>query len=91
MTTFEQAVLKARNGSLQTPIVTMGKKQIDYFGYQLANHKFALSIMSSGLKVRNLKLKDLKGYYGLKGKSAKDCLTEFNVILENYKKNPVMI
>jgi hypothetical protein len=87
MTQFEQAVAQAKEGSLQTPSVSMGKKQIDYFGFQLANHQFALKIMASGMKMRNVKLKDLKTYYGLKGKSAQECLEQFNVIYKNYRES----
>jgi hypothetical protein len=90
MTNFEKAVEAAKNGNLKTPSVSMGNKQIDYFGYQLANHKFALGILASGMKIRNVRLKDIKDYYGLKGKSAKECKEEFEVIITNYKQNPVI-
>lgn len=85
MTKFEQALAQIKEGKLNTPSVSMGGKQIDYMGYQLANHQFALKIMSSGMKMRNMKLKDIKDYYGLKGKSAKECLEEFKVIYADYR------
>lgn len=85
MTKFEQAVAQAKEGKLETPSVSYGNKQIDYFGFQLANHQFALKILSSGMTMKGIKLKDIKDYYGLKGKSAKECLEQFNVIYENYR------
>lgn len=85
MTPFEQAVEEVKQGKIKTPNVSVGAKEIDYFGYQLSVHKFNLSIMASGMKVRGMKFTDLKKYYGLKGKSAKDCLPQFIKIVEDYK------
>ncbi len=85
-TPFEKALILARSGQLQTPSVSYGSKQVDYFFYQLANHIFALKILSSGMTMRGIKLKDIKDYYGLKGKSAKDCLPQLETIFEEYKK-----
>ena len=85
-TQFNTAVLKAKAGQLQTPSVHYGGSQIDYFGYQLANHIRSLKILSAGMKMNGLKLKDLKDYYGLKGKSAKDCLPQLEEIYQNYTK-----
>jgi hypothetical protein len=85
-TPFQIAVSQARSGQLQTPSVTYGDKNVDYFHYQLANHIFALKILSSGMTMRGVKLKDIKDYYGLKGKSAKDCLPQLETIFEEYKK-----
>ena len=72
-------------GTLQTPTVSIGDGQVDYFGYQLAVHKYNLRIMAAGMLCRGVKLKDLKHYYGLKGKTAKDCLIQFETIVNNYK------
>lgn len=85
MTQFEQALAAAKAGQLQTPSVSHGNNEVDYFGYQLSVHKFNLRIMAAGMKVRGLSLKDLKQYYGLKGKTAKDCLPQFEWIFEAYK------
>jgi len=85
MTQFEQALQAAEMGTLSTPIVSTSKGNIDYFGYQLAVHEFNLKIMSKGMTCRGIKLKDLKGYYGLKGKSAGDCLIQFQSLVESYK------
>lgn len=84
-TPFEIAQQQVAEGKLQTPKVSMSNKNIDYFGYQISVHKYNLGIMAAGMLCRGIKLKDLKNYYGLKGKSAKDCLIEFNVIVEAYK------
>ena len=86
-TPFEQAQAQVNAGQLQTPSVSSGGKKINYFGYQLAVHKFNLSIMSKGITCRGIKLKDLKNYYGLKGKTASDCLPQFLEIMDNYTKN----
>jgi hypothetical protein len=85
MTPFQQALQQVREGKLQTPIVSSGSKEIDYFGYQLSTHKFNLRIMASGMTFRGVKFTDLKKYYGLKGRSAKDCLAEFDQIIADYK------
>jgi len=85
MTKFEQALQQVRNGELKTPSVSMGKKDIDYIGYQLTAHRHTLKILSLGMKMKGVKLKDLKDYYGLKGKTAADCLPEFEKILADYK------
>jgi hypothetical protein len=85
MTQFEQALQQAREGKLQTPNVSMGAKAVDYFSYQLTVHKFNLKIMASGMLSRGIKFTDLKKYYGLKGRSAKDCLEQFEQIITDYK------
>ena len=85
-TPFELAVLKARSGQLQTPSVSYGDKNVDYFHYQLLNHIFALKILGGGMKMRGIVLKDIKTYYGLKGKSAKDCLPQLETICQDYLK-----
>ena len=85
MTQFEQALQAAEKGTLSTPTVSTSYGNVDYFGYQLAVHLFNLRILASGMLCRGVKLKDLKAYYGLKGKSAKECVTQFEAIVDNYK------
>jgi hypothetical protein len=85
-TQFNTAVIKARSGELQTPSVHYGGNQIDYFAYQLSNHIFALKILSKGMKMNGVKLKNIKDYYGLKGRSASDCLPQLEVIYQDYTK-----
>lgn len=85
MTPFEEAQEKVMKGELKTPSVSIGTKNVAYFKYQLAVHKFNLSIMSSGMTCRGIKLKDLKWYYGLKGKTAKECLPQFLKIMADYE------
>jgi hypothetical protein len=89
MTPFEQAVQQAQAGTLQTPEVFMGTGKINYFQYQLAVHKFNLSLMAKGIGCRGVKLKDLKQYYGLKGKTAADCLPQFLQLMERFTGQPV--
>ena len=86
MTPFEKAQEDVKNGNLKTPQVSAGGKQIDYFGYQLSVHKFNLSLMAKGMTFKGIKFTDIKKYYGLKGRSAKECLPQFLEIMENYKK-----
>ena len=85
MTQFEQALQSVEMGTLKTPSVSTSNGNVDYFGYQLTVHHFNLKIMAKGMSCRGVKLKDLKEYYGLKGKSAADCLAEFETIVSNYK------
>ena len=89
MTQFEQAVEAANRRELQTPSVSVGNKKINYFGYQLATHHFNLKLMSKGMKFRVIKFTDLKNYYGLKGRSANDCLEQFEKIMADYKESLV--
>ena len=86
MTPFQQAVLAASEGKLKTPSVSTSEGNINYFGYQLAVHKFNLSLMAKGIGSRGIKLKDLKQYYGLKGRTAADCLPQFIQIMDEYTK-----
>jgi hypothetical protein len=85
MTQFETAVQQVRAGTLRTPSVNYEGKNVDYFGYQLAVHKYNLGLMAKGLHFRGIKLKDIKAYYGLKGRTAADCLPQYEKIVEDYK------
>ena len=85
MTQFEQAQQQVKDGTLQTPSVSMANGKIDYFGYQLAVHKYNLSLMTKGIMSRGVKLGDLKRYYGLKGRTAVDVLPQFMLIFNEYK------
>jgi hypothetical protein len=86
MTPFEQAQEKVRVGLLKAPSVIVNGKPIDYFGYQIATHHFNLKLMAKGMTFNGIKFTDIKEYYGLKGRSAKDCLTQFEAIVEDYKR-----
>ena len=83
-TPFEKAVESVLNGTLNVPSVSYSGSKIPYFKYQLAVHHFNLKIMSSGMKCRGIILKDLKAYYGLKGRSASECLVQFEEVMNNY-------
>ena len=87
MTQFEIAQEQVKNGNLQTPNVSTANGNVDYFGYQLAVHKFNLSIMAKGMTCRGIKFSDIKRYYGLKGRTAKDCLPQFEQIMADYQAN----
>ena len=85
MTPFQQALQAAVNGTLKTPSVSTSEGNIDYFGYQLAVHKYNLRIIALGMKCRGITFTQIKKYYGLKGRTAKECLPMFETIIEKYK------
>lgn len=89
MTKFEQAVMQAEAGTLQLPSVQYGNNPIDYFFYQLSVHQFHLRLASKGIKSRGFKLADLKAYYGLKGRTAADCLPQMDALIEKFKARSV--
>lgn len=86
MTQFEQAQKDAAEGRLKVPYVGIGAKSVDYFGYQLGVHHFNLKLMATGMKFRGITFTEIKKYYGLKGRSAKDVLEQYVKIMEEYKK-----
>lgn len=85
MTPFEQARKAVAEGTLSTPSVSSVKGTIDYFWFQLVSHHFYMKIFAAGMTARGANLKTYKGYYGLKGRSAKDCLPQFEKIMNDYK------
>jgi len=85
MTQFEQAQQQVREGSLQAPTVSTAQGEVNYFGYQLAVHHFNLKLMAKGMSCRGITFTQIKNYYGLKGRSAKDVLDQFQVIMDAYK------
>jgi len=85
MTQFEQAQEQVKQGTLNTPSVQANGKQIDYFGYQLAVHIYNLKIMGAGMTCRGIKFTQIKKYYGLSGRSAKDCVPQLEKIYADYK------
>ena len=86
MTKFETVIQQAESGQLQLPTAHYGKNPIDYIWYQLSVHHHNLKLMAKGLKFRGIKLSELKEYYGLKGRSASDCLTQFEQVIAKFKK-----
>ena len=85
MTPFQQALLDHLDGKLQTPTVGTSTGNIDYFGYQLAVHKYNLGIMAAGMQCRGITFTQIKKYYGLKGRTAKDCLGQMDQLMDAYK------
>lgn len=86
-TPFEIAQKQVKEGTLQAPTVTSQGKDVPYFLYQLACHKMELSLMTKGMKLsrHSHSLKQLKDYYGLKGRTAADCMPQFEKIMADYK------
>ena len=85
ITPFNTTCNAVETGKCQTPDVTVGGKKVGYISYQLAVHHFNLKLMAAGMKFRGISLKQLKQYYGLTGRSAKDCLAQFEIILNAHK------
>ncbi len=87
-TPFQLAQDAVAAGNLKTPSVSMGTesgvKNINYFGYQLAVHHFNLKLMAKGLGFRGIKFTQIKKYYGLKGRTAADCLAQYETIMNEY-------
>jgi len=86
-TPFDNDVISEIKGLQKFPSVTVGDKKIYHWQYNMSVCKFNLGLMAKGMQVRGTKLKDFKAYYGLKGKSAKDCFTELLLLFEYYKKD----
>jgi NADH dehydrogenase FAD-containing subunit len=86
LTPFQNAVMQVQNGTLKTPSVNYNSKEINYFSYQINVHHYYLKLMAVGIANKQVKLKDLKNYYGLKGKTAKDVLANFEINIYNHIK-----
>ena len=84
MTQFQQTMLATENGTMQVPTVHAEGGKIPFAGYQLAVHIYSLKIMALGMKMRGVTFTQIKKYYGLTGKSAKDCLPELQKIQKIY-------
>lgn len=80
MTKFEQLVQQVNDGTLKAPSVSYQGRDVNYFAYQMIVHHFYLKLMAKGIGNRQVKLKDLKEYYGLKGKTASDVLVQFEAL-----------
>ena len=87
MTQFQQTMLATENGTMQVPTVHTEGGTIPFAGYQLATHVYALKIMGLGMKMRGVTFTQIKKYYGLKGKSAKDCIAQLQQMQEMYRTN----
>ena len=82
MTKFETLVQQVNEGSVQAPLVSYEGKAVNFFKYQLSVHHFYLKLMAKGIGNKQIKLKDLKDYYGLKGRTASDVLIQFEALRE---------
>ena len=87
MTQFQQSMLATESGTQQVPTVMFEGKEIPYAGYQLAVHIYALKIMAIGMKMRGITFTQIKKYYGLKGRTAKECLPQLQQMQEMYRTN----
>lgn len=80
MTPFEEVKKKIADGIVKPPLISMAGKQIDPVRYQLNVHKFYLGLMVRGITNKQVSFTDIKKFYGLKGRSAKDILPGFMII-----------
>lgn len=87
MTQFQQSMLAAERGQQQVPTVVFEGQTIPFHGYQLATHIYALKIMALGMKMRGVTFTQIKKYYGLKGRTAKECLPQLQQMQEMYRMN----
>lgn len=85
LTPFEQAKLDVAAGKRTVPSVSNGDGTIHFFGYQLAVHKMNLGMMAMGMKCNGITFTEIKKYYGLTGRTAKDCLPQLKQMVEDYK------
>jgi len=85
MTQFQQTLLATENGTMQVPTVSTSEGSIPFAGYQLAVHVYALKIMALGMKMRGVTFTQIKKYYGLPGKSAKECVPQLEQIQNTYR------
>ena len=83
------AVEKVMNGELKAPRVDANGVRIPYFKFQLATHHFNMKLMAKGMTFKAIKFTDIKHYYGLKGRSAKDCLSQFEEVMNKYLEDQI--
>jgi hypothetical protein len=84
MKTFKELKAQVELGQ-KMPTVSVNKGNVSFLGYQLAVHVYALGIMSLGMTYPGVTFKEIKAYYELKGRSAKDCLPQLKIILSDFK------
>jgi hypothetical protein len=80
-------MLATEEGSQRVPKVIYEGREIPFAGYQLATHIYALKIMALGMKMRGVTFSQIKKFYGLKGKTAKDCISQLQQMQEMYRTN----
>ena len=85
MTTFERVRQQIATGEIKAPKVFYGQGEIPFTGYQLAVHIFNLKGMALGLKFRGITFTQIKKYYGLTGRTAKDCIPQLEEIQRKFK------
>jgi len=75
------------HNEINAPVVSTTRFKLDHFAFQLAAHHLNLKLMAKGLRFKGVRFKDLKKYYGLKGRTAADCLQQFEQIENEYHNN----
>ena len=85
MTKFEELKSQVLAGTVNVPSVSSNGGNISFLGYQLSVHVYNLGLMGLGMTFSGITFKEIKDYYGLKGRSAKDCLPQLKAIHEEFK------
>ena len=83
--TFNQLKSQVEAGTAKVPTVSVNGGEISFLAYQLSVHVYALGMMSLGMKYPGVTFKEIKEYYGLKGRSAKDCIDQLKTIRDNFR------
>jgi len=89
--TFQQAMKNVIEEKQIAPSVTYGNSNIPYFAYQFSVMVFHLSNMAAGMTTRQVTFTQIKKYYGLKGRSAKECLPQLKELYEQYKQDRIQL
>ena len=83
--TFNQLKSQVEAGTAKVPTVSVNGGEISFLAYQLSVHVYALGMMSLGMKYPGVTFKEIKEYYGLQGRSAKDCIDQLKTIRDNFR------
>jgi DNA-binding transcriptional MerR regulator len=86
MTPFEKQKNDEMKGLVKFPKVSHEGYRLYYWQYSLVVAKMNLGLMKSGMKVRGIRLKDYRAFFGLKSRSTKGCYEEIGIIVNNTTK-----
>ncbi len=79
-TPFQQQIEDFDNCKKQPPSVNYQGKDIPFVFYQVNVHYMQIKLMAQGIHFRGIQLKDFKSFYGLKGRTIKQCKEELEEI-----------
>lgn len=84
MQTFKQLREQRNEGTYKPPVVSMGSQEIDFFIYQFTVIIGQLKLISKGLSIPGVRLKDIKAYYEIKGRTASDLIPKVEELKRTY-------